>query len=106
MQLVLSLQAGAMQALGKLASPITNRVERNLPLAQHTIDLLAMIENKTRGNLSDGERRFIQHVLYELRLNYVDELKRPDPAPDSSSAEPEQKADERPDESVNPETVN
>lgn len=73
MQLVLSLQMGAWQQLGKIASPITGKVERDLAMAKLSIDMLAMIRNKTQGNLSAEEQRVIDHILYELRLNYVDE---------------------------------
>jgi hypothetical protein len=73
LQLVLSLQAGAMQHLGKIVSPATGKVERDLAMAQGTINLLEMLERKTRGNLTKDEADLLQHVLYELRLNYVDE---------------------------------
>lgn len=75
-QLVLSLQAAAMQQMGKVASPLTGKVERDMDMAKNSIDMLEMVERKTRGNLSDDERKLIEHVLYELRLNFVDELKR------------------------------
>lgn len=75
--LVTSLQAAAWQQLGKIASPITGKVERNLPQAQMSIDLLNMIAEKTKGNLSPDESRLISGILYELRLNYVDESSKP-----------------------------
>ncbi|UCD63570.1 MAG: DUF1844 domain-containing protein [Candidatus Zixiibacteriota bacterium] len=86
MQLVLSLQAGAMQQLGKVVSPFTGKVERDLTMAKHTIDILGMLETKMKGNLSEDEQKFLGHVLYELRLNYVDESKKPEPAPEQESA--------------------
>ena len=73
MQLVLSLQAGAMQQMGKVVSQVTGKVERDLILAQHTIDILEMVQKKMKGNLTDEEEKLVGHVLYELRLNYVDE---------------------------------
>ncbi len=82
-QLVLSLQAATMQQLGKVISPITGKAERDLTMAQGTIDLLEMLQRKTVGNLDDDEKKLLEHVLYELRLNYVDELKR---APGPSEA--------------------
>lgn len=72
-QLVLSLQAAAMQQMGKIMSPITGTVERDLLMAKHSIDLLEMLSNKTAGNLTPDEKRLLDHVLYELRMNYVDE---------------------------------
>jgi hypothetical protein len=75
-QLVVSLQAGAVQQMGKIASPITGKVERNLDMAKNSIDLIGMLQTKTAGNLTQDEKKFIDHVLYELRLNYVDEAKK------------------------------
>jgi len=78
-------QAGAWQHLGKVASPISGKVERDLRMAQHSIDLLAMLESKTKGNLNPEETHLLQHVLYELRLNYVDERKKGEVVTDSST---------------------
>lgn len=75
-QLVLSLQAASWQQMGKTASPISGKIERDLAMAQNSIDMLAMIEIKTKGNLSEEEDKLMQHILYELRLNYVDEIKK------------------------------
>ena len=86
LQLVFSLQAGAMQQLGKVASPINGKIERDLEMARHTIDIVEMLDNKMKGNLTEEEEKFIGHVLYELRLNYVDESKKSDTASDESSA--------------------
>lgn len=83
-QLVLSLQGAAMQQMGKVTSPLTGKVERDMDMAKNSIDMLEMVERKTRGNLSDDERKLIEHVLYELRLNFVDELKRDQQAPQAS----------------------
>ena len=77
-QLVLSLQMGAMQQLGKIASPITGKIERDLVMAKASIDMLEMLEVKTKGNLTSDEEKLLSHVLYELRLNYVDEVNKKD----------------------------
>lgn len=79
-QLIMSLQAGGMHQLGKVANPMTGEIERDLPMAKMTIDLLAMIKDKTQGNLSDDEDKLLSRMIYELQLNYVDESKKPDPA--------------------------
>ena len=75
-QLVLSLQAAIMQQLGKVASPLTGAVERDLDVAKQTLDLLEMLQSKTAGNLTPDEKKLLEHVLYELRLNYLDEVKK------------------------------
>ncbi len=79
--LVLSLAAGAMQHLGKTMNPLTNKIEKNLEAAQATIDMLDMLEAKTRGNLSDREAQLLKHVVGDLKLNYVETLNENAPAP-------------------------
>ena len=78
MQIVLSLQAAAMQQMGKVMNPMTSKIDRDLIMAQNSIDMLSMIEAKTKNNLSEQEEKLINHVLYELRLNFVDESKKKD----------------------------
>jgi hypothetical protein len=89
-QLVLSLQTGAMVQMGKIASPVTGKVERELNQARGTIDLLEMLSKKTRGNLVAEEQTLLDRVLYELRLNFVDEAAKGDtpPAPDGVNSGP------------------
>ena len=94
LHLVLGLQQSGMMTLGKLVNPITRKVERNLDAARDTIDTLAALEARTRGNLDPDEARVLQHVLTDLRMNYVDEIKRggaatvAEPAPEPGPAEP------------------
>jgi hypothetical protein len=76
-QLVLSLQVSAMQLMGKIASPITGKVERDLGQAKVSIDMLEMLSIKMKNNLSPEEDRFLSNILFELRMNYVDESKKP-----------------------------
>jgi hypothetical protein len=80
---VLSLVHTAAVHFGDVADPSTGeRHPPNLQLAQQMIDILAMLEEKTRGNLSAEERQLIDQVLYELRLRYV-EVSRAGGAPES-----------------------
>jgi hypothetical protein len=76
LQLVLGLQQSGMVALGKLMNPVTRKVEVHLDGARDAIDALAALEARTRGNLEPDEQRVLQQALTELRLNYVDELKK------------------------------
>src|SRR3989304_4164955 len=75
-QIVFSLQTAAMQQMGKIVSPVTGKIERDLDLARTTIDILGMMEKKMKGNLTPEEARYIGHSLHELRLNFVDETKK------------------------------
>lgn len=77
-QLVAIFHSSAMVSLGKLKNPATDRIERNLEQAKQAIDTLEMLRIKTDGNLTDNEKRMLEHALTELRLNYVDELKKGD----------------------------
>jgi hypothetical protein len=79
MNLVLGLQQSGMMALGKLKNPITQKVEVQLELARDTIDTLATIEARTQGNLLPDEARTLKQVLTDLRMNYVEELKKESP---------------------------
>jgi predicted NUDIX family phosphoesterase len=76
LQLVLGLQQAAMVALGKLMNPMNGKIERNLEAAKNTIDTLSAIESRTRGNLESDEQRVLTQVLTDLRMNYVDEVKK------------------------------
>ena len=87
--LVISLAAATMQHLGKTLNPVTHKIEKNLPAAQSTIDMLDMLDAKTKGNLSDAEVKLVQGVLAELKMNYVETLNEK-PAEPASEKKPEQ----------------
>lgn len=69
--LVLSLKMQAELHMGLIQLDEDEKAEPNLPVARHTIDLLAMIQEKTKGNLSMDEQRLIENSLTELRFRYV-----------------------------------
>lgn len=85
-QLVLMFQTAAFQQMGKLENPITKKVERDLDQAKFSIDMLEMIQQKTKNNLSENEKKFLEHILFELRMNYVDEVNKDKEKKDDSSA--------------------
>jgi len=76
LQLVLGLSQAGMVALGKLMNPMTRKLEINLEAARDTIDTLEAIEARTRGNLESDEERVLRQALTDLRLNYVQEMKK------------------------------
>ena len=87
-------QYGAMIYLGKFVHPGTGKIERNLDAARFTIDLLGMLEEKTRGNLTEEEKTFLQQVLTTLRLNFIDEQKKePEAATDEKKLEEDKAGD-------------
>jgi hypothetical protein len=77
LHVVSMFQIAAMQQMGKIPNPLTNEIERDLDQAKVSVDILAMLKNKTSGNLSDRENEYLGKVLFESQMNYIDELKRP-----------------------------
>ena len=75
LHLVLSLQSAAMYQLGKIVSPISGQIERDLEQARVSIDLLVVLQEKTKGNLLDEEKQILDSAIYNLQMNYIDELK-------------------------------
>ena len=73
-QLILMFQTAALQQMGKLKNPTTDKIDVDLPQAQISIDLLEMLHKKMKGNLTGDEERIFSTVLQELKLNYVDEV--------------------------------
>lgn len=71
--LLISLGHSVLYHLGLVADPQSGqRGERNLTLAHETIDLVEMLEEKTRGNLTPDEERLLKDLLYDLRMRYVE----------------------------------
>lgn len=81
---ILSLAHTAAVHFGDVPDPVSGQtIPANLPAAQQMIDILVLLEEKTRGNLTAEERQFLDQVLYELRLRYVEASKQ-GPAPEPS----------------------
>lgn len=70
--------SSAMQAMGKVANPFNGKIEKNMEAAKTSIDLLELLEEKTRGNLTQNEKKALESLLTNLRLNYADEMKKPE----------------------------
>ena len=73
---VLSLSHSAVLHLGEAPHPETNQIEQNLTLARQTIDLLGLLEDKTKGNLTGDEERLLTQVLFDLRVRFVEVQKK------------------------------
>lgn len=69
---VTSLGFQSMIFMGVIPNPITQQTEKNLKQAKFLIDTLAMIEEKTQGNLTDDEQNILKGSLYELRMKFVE----------------------------------
>jgi hypothetical protein len=81
LSLVLSLYNSAWIAMGKIANPVTGKVERDLEAARGSIDLLETLKQKTKGNISPEEERVIVNCLSTLHLNFVEESSRKEEKP-------------------------
>ncbi len=69
---VLSLASTALIALGKMPGPDDEPHPVDLETARHLIDVLGMLEHKTKGNLDESEHKLLQSLIYDLRVSYVD----------------------------------
>ncbi|HEY4185411.1 MAG TPA: DUF1844 domain-containing protein [Polyangia bacterium] len=72
---ILSLGSSTLYHLGELDGPDGAPGEVDLPLAAHTIDVIAMLQEKTKGNLTPPEANLVESLLYDLRLRYVEKSK-------------------------------
>ncbi len=69
---ILSLYSSGLVQLGKVEDPSSGKKSVNLDLAKHSIDMIAMLEEKTRGNLNDEEQNLLKALLSEIRLAFVE----------------------------------
>jgi hypothetical protein len=68
---IYSLSTSALVHLGEIPEPITEKMDKNLPLAKQTIDILGILQEKTKGNLTQEEESLLNNFLYDLRMRYV-----------------------------------
>lgn len=85
--LVQMFAAQAMTALGLIPAPGAEQPERQLPLARHFIDLLGVLEEKTRGNLSSHEEKLLTTSLHELRMAYVEIGRQSEPPAEEAASD-------------------
>jgi Domain of unknown function (DUF1844) len=69
--LVLSIGSSAAMALGLAPNPTNGKIEKNPELARFNIDLLRMLRDKTKGNLSADEQKFIESIVTDLQMKFV-----------------------------------
>ncbi len=68
---LLSISTSALIQLGEVPDPVSKKHEKQLPIAKQTIDLIALLKEKTKGNLTPDEEKLIEYLLYDLRMRYV-----------------------------------
>jgi len=74
--LIISFASAAMISFGKMPDPVTGQVNKDLALARQNIEIISLLQEKTRGNLSPEEEKLVDGVLNELRISYVESQKR------------------------------
>lgn len=74
---VLSVSSAAFMGLGLSPRPGENKTELDLELARQNIDLLTMIKEKTKNNLTAEEQKLLDSLLYETRMRFVEAQKQP-----------------------------
>ena len=73
---VFSLGSAALINLGIAPNPLNNKTEKNLEEAKQNIDLLAILQDKTKGNLTPDEEKLMGNLLHSLRMHYIEENKK------------------------------
>jgi hypothetical protein len=68
---IISYYTQGMVLLGEVPNPYTKKMEEDVEAARHMIDILSMLEQKTKGNLSKEEQQLLESVIYELRLKFM-----------------------------------
>ncbi len=68
---IFSLNSSALVHLGELSDPGSHSKSVNLPVAKQTIDIIAMLEEKTKGNLTGDEENLLRNILHDLRMMYI-----------------------------------
>ena len=69
--LISSLATEAMMAMGQIPHPVTGQAEANLDQARYAIDLLEILQEKTKGNLDDQQDNALRDILHQLRMSYI-----------------------------------
>ena len=71
---IVSLSTSVLVHIGEMKDP-SGKTQKNLPFAKQTIDVLGMLQEKTEGNLTVEEKSLLQHILTDMRMRYLKEVK-------------------------------
>jgi hypothetical protein len=72
---LVSLSTQALVLLGEIPNPVTGETETDLAGVREIIDLIAMLQEKTRGNVDPGETQIFEKILFDLRMRYVEKVR-------------------------------
>jgi hypothetical protein len=73
---IISLSTQALMHLGEIPNPLSGKSETDIPVAKQMIDIVGMLQEKSRGILDAGEERLVEDVLFDLRMKYVEAVKK------------------------------
>lgn len=73
---VISLSTQALMHLGEIADPMSGKVSKDISVAKQMIDIIGMLQEKTKGNLNGGEDKLMEEILFDLRMKYVEAVKK------------------------------
>jgi Domain of unknown function (DUF1844) len=73
---IISLSTQVLMHLGEIPNPLGGKSETDIPVAKQMIDIVGMLQEKTRGNLDAGEERLVEDILFDLRMKYVEAVKK------------------------------
>jgi len=73
---IISLSTQALMHLGEIPNPLSGKVESDLSVAKQMIDIICVLREKTRGNLDQGEEKLVEDILFDLRMRYVEAVKK------------------------------
>lgn len=73
---VIGLSTQALMHLGEIANPMSGKVESDVPTAKQMIDILGLLKEKTRGNLNASEDQLMEDILFDLRMKYVEAVRK------------------------------
>ena len=73
---IMSLNTSVLYHLGELSYPETGKKSVNIDLARHAIDTLVVLEQKTKGNLTAEESELMRNILYDVKMRFVNTVKR------------------------------
>ncbi len=88
--LVGSFEMSAMMAMGKIKNPMTDKTEKDMAQAQFSIDILDMLKEHTKGNISEYEAKYLENVAGQLKLNYIDEANKDQASEKPAESKPEE----------------
>jgi len=87
------LYTQTLMALGEMENPVSGEKARSMPEAQYLIDTIEMLRDKTKGNLSDEESTYLENLLYDLQMRYIEATKKKDEGGQQGDQESESESD-------------